>query len=62
VVDELVLLQYPILLGKGKRLYDDGVQPAAFRLASSRQTAAGVSVNRYVREGEVKTGSFALDG
>jgi dihydrofolate reductase len=61
VVDELVLLQYPILLGKGKRLYDDGVRPAAFRLASTRKTTTGVMVNRFVREGEVKTGSFALD-
>ena len=41
VVDELRLLVYPLLLGRGKRLFDDGTQPAAFRLAATRTTPAG---------------------
>src|SRR6185437_3233322 len=58
LVDELRLLVYPILLGRGKRLLDDHSQAAAFRLEQSKATSKGVLVNRYVREGEVRTGSF----
>jgi dihydrofolate reductase len=58
LVDELRLLVYPILLGHGKRLLDDRSQAAAFRLEQSKTTSKGVLVNRYVREGEVRTGSF----
>ena len=58
LVDELRLLVYPILLGPGKRLFDDRAQAVAFRLESSRATSTGVLVNRYVREGEVRTGAL----
>lgn len=58
LVDELRLLVYPILLGRGKRLLDDHSQAAAFRLEQSKATSKGVLVNRYVRAGEVRTGSF----
>ncbi|HLI17896.1 MAG TPA: dihydrofolate reductase family protein [Rhodanobacteraceae bacterium] len=58
VVDELRLLVYPILLGRGKRLFDDKAHASAFRLEESRATSNGVVINRYIRDGEVKTGSF----
>ncbi|GAB2543129.1 dihydrofolate reductase family protein [Rhodanobacter koreensis] len=58
LVDELRLLVYPILLGRGKRLFDDQAQASAFRLEASKATSSSVLINRYVREGEVRTGSF----
>ncbi|MEW9623538.1 dihydrofolate reductase family protein [Rhodanobacter geophilus] len=58
LVDELRLLVHPVLLGRGKRLFDDRTQAAAFRLEASKATSTGVLVNRYVRAGEVRTGSF----
>ena len=58
LVDELRLLIYPVLLGRGKRLFDDHTLPSAFRLAESRATHSGVLVTRYVRDGEVRTGAF----
>ena len=58
LVDELRLLVHPILLGQGKRLFDGHVQAAAFRLETSKATSSGVLVNRYVRVGAVRTGSF----
>ena len=60
LVDELRLLVHPVLLGKGKRLFADDGKPAAFRLESSLASSSGVVISHYVREGEVRTGSFEL--
>ena len=58
LVDELRLLVYPVLLGRGKRVFDDDTQASAFRLEASKTSSTGVVVSRYVRDGEVRTGSF----
>jgi len=58
LVDELRLIVHPILLGAGKRLFDDRARPSAFRLEATRATSTGVQVNRYLRQGDVRTGSF----
>ena len=58
LVDELRLLVHPIVMGRGKRLFDEGSQPSAFRLDATRATSTGVLVNRYLREGEDRTGTF----
>ncbi|WP_109477103.1 dihydrofolate reductase family protein [Paraburkholderia sp. C35] len=59
LVDDLRLLVYPVMLGRGKRLFGDDAQASAFTLVQSASTPGGVLVNRYVRDGEVRTGSFA---
>ena len=43
----------PILLGTGKRLFDERAQPTAFQLVSSTTSSKGNVVNHYVREGGV---------
>ncbi|MGB8426326.1 MAG: dihydrofolate reductase family protein [Desulfobacterales bacterium] len=58
LVDELWFLIYPIVLGRGKRLFGDSAQPSAFTLAHSTGTPGGVLLTRYVRSGEVHTGAF----
>jgi len=58
LVDELRLLTYPVVLGHGKRLFDDHAQPFSFTLAHSTGTPGGVLITRYVRAGEVHTGVF----
>lgn len=60
VVDELRLLTFPVLLGEGKRLFDDRAHAAAFRLQSSVASSTGVVISHYVRDGAVQTGSFEL--
>ncbi|AYL94940.1 dihydrofolate reductase family protein [Mucilaginibacter celer] len=60
LADELWLKIYPVLLGKGKKLYDDGIAPAAFELTESNVTSSGVIFASYKRAGEVKTGSFNI--
>jgi dihydrofolate reductase len=58
LVDELRLLIYPIILGRGKRLFGDNALASAFTLAHSTSTPAGVLITRYGRNGEVRTGTF----
>lgn len=58
LVDELRLMTFPVLLGRGKRLFGDDAQASAFTLAHSTGTPGGVLVARYVRSGEVRTGTF----
>lgn len=57
LVDELWLKIYPITLGIGKRLFVDGVIPAAFTLEQSSHSPSGVIFARLKRDGEVWTGS-----
>lgn len=58
LVDELRLMIYPVVLGRGKRLFGDDAQPSAFTLAHSITTRRGVLLARYARSGEVRTGAF----
>ncbi len=57
LVDELRLIAYPVVLGRGKRLFDDNAQASAFTLAESISTPGGVLITRYERGGEVRTGT-----
>jgi len=57
LVDELKLKIYPLTLGKGKKLFDNGVIPAAFTLTESIVTTKGVIIANYKRAGKVKTGA-----
>ena len=59
LVDEIRVLTFPIILGKGKRLFGGGAKPAGLRLESSKVSPNGVVIATYVRAGGVKTGSFA---
>lgn len=58
LVDELLLMLYPVVLGHGKRLFDDNAQASAFTLEDSTRAASGALITRYVRSGEVRTGTF----
>jgi len=57
LVDELRLKIHPLTLGKGKKLFDNGVIPAAFTLIESIVTPSGVIIANYKRAGKVKTGT-----
>ena len=57
LVDELRLKIYPLTLGKGKKLFDNGPIPAAFTLTESIVTSTGVINASYKRAGNVKTGT-----
>jgi dihydrofolate reductase len=57
LVDEFWLKIFPITLGKGKRLFEEGTLPAAFTLTDSKISPSGVIFANYKRAGKVKTGS-----
>lgn len=57
LVDEYNLWTYPVVLGKGKRLFEPSATARALKLVSSRASKAGVVMSRYVPAGEVKVGT-----
>jgi len=57
LADELWLKIYPVTLGGGKKLLDNGTIPAAFTVTESVVTPSGVIIINYKRAGEVKTGT-----
>jgi dihydrofolate reductase len=57
LVDELWLKIFPLTLGKGKKLFNNGTIPAAFTLIESLVTPSGVIMVNYKRAGKVKTGT-----
>lgn len=60
LVDELWLKIYPLTLGEGKKLFDNGAIPTAFTLTESVVTPSGVIIVNYKRAGEVKTGTVGV--
>jgi dihydrofolate reductase len=56
LVDEIRTFTFPVLLGKGKRIFSDESQPRAFRLAQSAVSPNGIIHAAYVLDGKVKTG------
>ncbi len=56
LVDEMWLMIHPVTLGKGKKLFNDTIAPASFKLVESTVTPKGIIMVNYKRAGEVKTG------
>jgi dihydrofolate reductase len=61
LIDEFRLMTFPVLLGKGKRLFGDGTIPVELKLIESRISTTGVVIAVYQPSGAVKHGSFAHD-
>lgn len=55
LVDEIRTFTFPVLLGKGKRLFDESSEPRAFELTRSAVSPNGLIHAIYVRDAEVKT-------
>jgi dihydrofolate reductase len=61
LIDEYRLLTYPVVLGKGKRLFADGAKPAALNRVDHRTASTGVSIDVYTPAGEPTYGTFELE-
>jgi dihydrofolate reductase len=55
LVDEVVLVVYPVLLGRGKRCFSESADPRELALVSSKATPSGVLINTYRHVGSVRT-------
>jgi dihydrofolate reductase len=61
LVDELNLLQFPVVLGAGKRLFGSGAIPTAFQLLATRATSKGILISTYRTAGRPTYGSAELE-
>jgi dihydrofolate reductase len=57
LVDALELMIIPVTLGTGKRLFQDGTIPAAFKVTNGQVAPKGIIIMSYERDGDVKTGT-----
>ena len=61
LVDVLHTWTYPVTLGKGKKLFQEGTPAQEWKLTESAVSTTGVLLASYVPGGEVRTGTFADD-
>ena len=59
LIDRLLLMTFPVLLGKGKSIFDTSQRPRRMKLVDHYVSQTGVAFTIYEPNGEVETGSFA---
>jgi dihydrofolate reductase len=59
LIDEYNVWTFPVVLGRGKRLFEAGARASALRLVASQASSTGVMMSTYVPAGGVPVGSFA---
>jgi dihydrofolate reductase len=57
LIDEFRIVTFPVVLGKGKRLFGSGTVPGAMELVDTKRTSTGVVIQVYRPAGAVKTGT-----
>jgi len=55
LVDEVMLIVYPVLLGRGKRFFSDSVDPRGLAFVSTKATPSGVLLNTYRYVGSLQS-------
>ena len=58
LIDRLVLITFPLLLGTGKRIFDGTLKPGSLKLVDSFVSKTGVVIATYEPAGDVRTGTF----
>lgn len=57
LIDEYDVWTFPVVLGHGKRLFENGARPCALRLVASKVSTTGVVMSAYVPDGDVQLGT-----
>ena len=60
LVDELRTIVVPVVLGRGRRLFEGGAAPRTWGTVSSATTPTGAVMTAQRRVGGITTGSYAL--
>jgi dihydrofolate reductase len=58
LIDRLMLITFPVLLGTGKSIFNGALKAGSMRLTDSFVTKTGVVIGTYEPAGDVQTGSF----
>ncbi len=58
LIDEYNVWTFPLVLGRGKRLFGEGARPSALRLLRSQVSNAGVVMSTYAPAGDIRLGTF----
>lgn len=61
LIDDLIVMIFPVVLGHGKRLFSEAQLPGALSLVHHAVSDKGVVFLHYQPAGEVNVGSFATD-
>jgi dihydrofolate reductase len=59
LIDEYNVWTFPVVLGRGKRLFSETARPSALRHVRSQVSTTGVVMSTYVPNGDIQPGSFA---
>jgi dihydrofolate reductase len=59
LIDRLIVMVFPVVLGEGKRIFDGSRASAALKLTEHSISDKGVAFLSYEPAGEVPTGTFA---
>jgi len=59
LADEVVLMVYPVLLGRGTRFFSDSAGSRELALVSTKTTSTGVLINSYRHVGSLRDESLA---
>ena len=59
LIDRLLMITYPVLLGHGKSIFDKAVSSSRMKLVDHFVSDKGVVFSTYEPDGDVQTGSFA---
>ena len=58
LVDRFRLMTYPLVLGSGRRLFNDGILPATMRAVDVTVTGLGIVIGTYEPTGPVRHGQM----
>ncbi len=59
LIDEYNVWTFPVILGRGKRLFEATARPCSLRLVGTQTSRTGAVMSTYVPAGEIRPGSFA---
>ncbi len=62
LIDEYNVWTFPVVLGRGKRLFSETAKPSGLRLVRSQVSTSGVVMSTYAPSGDVQPGSFESSG
>lgn len=58
LIDRLILMTFPVVLGGGERLFGDGTSPPSMRIVEHEVTPRGAVIANYEPHGPVEPGDF----